>query len=107
MAERTINIEIEKIIDEYVKEIQKNYKVEMIILFGSYAKGTQTEDSDIDIAIIMDDFQNDVIDEQVNLMWLRRNIDFRIEPHLIRTQDYKTGKTPLAMEVMRTGIKVA
>ena len=95
------------IIQEYVEKICANYKVEAIILFGSYAKGTNHEDSDIDIAIITDDFENDIIDQELNLMRLRRKIDTRIEPHLIRIEDYKKADTPFIQGVIDTGIKVA
>ena len=94
------------IVQKYVEKICENYKVEAIILFGSYAKGTNNEDSDIDIAIITDDFTNDIIDEELNLMRLRRNIDTRIEPHLIRIEDYKKAETPFIQEIIDTGIKV-
>ena len=95
------------IVQKYVEKICANYKVEAIILFGSYAKGTNNDDSDIDIAIIIDDFKNDIIDEELNLMRLRRKIDTRIEPHLIRIEDYKKAETPFIQEVIDTGIKVA
>ena len=95
------------IIQEYVEKICANYKVEAIILFGSYAKGTNHEDSDIDIAIITDDFVNHIIDEVLDLMRLRRKIVTRIEPHLIRIEDYKKAETPFIQEVIDTGIKVA
>lgn len=36
----------------------KNNKIEKIILFGSRAKGTHTERSDIDIAVIGGDFNS-------------------------------------------------
>ena len=78
-----------------------------VILFGSYAKGTNTEYSDIDIAVVTDDFKNDIIDEELNLMKLRRKIDTRIEPHLIRIEDYKNASTPLIQEIIKTGVKVA
>ena len=77
-------------------------------MFGSYAKGTEHEDSDIDIAIITDDLKcADKFDEELNLMWLRRNIDYRIEPHLIEIADYDNVETPFVQEVIDTGIKVA
>ena len=98
---------IMEIVQKYVKKICENYKIEAIILFGSYAKGTQNENSDIDIAIITDDFKNDIFDEELNLMKLRRNIDTRIEPHLIRIEDFKNAETPFIQEVINTGIKVA
>jgi len=41
-------------ISEIVKKIALGYNPEKIILFGSYASGTATEDSDIDIFVIKD-----------------------------------------------------
>ncbi len=40
----------EEIIDS-VERICRSYKVEHLVLFGSYAKGTQTSTSDIDFAL--------------------------------------------------------
>ena len=102
MAKGFINDEtIMEVVKKYVEKICENYKVYAIILFGSYAKGTNNESSDIDIAIITDDFKNDIIDEELNLMRLRR------KPHLIRIEDYKNAETPFIQEVIDTGIKVA
>lgn len=108
MAEKSINNGIiMNIVQRYVERVCQNYKIEAIILFGSYAKGTEHEDSDIDIAIITDDFNNDIFDEELNLKKLRWEIDLRIEPHLIRIEDYKNVTTPFIQEVIDTGIKVA
>ena len=41
-------------ITEIVNKIVLNYKPEKIILFGSYAEGNPTEDSDLDFLIIKD-----------------------------------------------------
>lgn len=62
MVERTINKDIVDSINKFIEEIKKQYNVTAIILFGSYAKGTENEDSDIDIAIISSDF-NDIIED--------------------------------------------
>ena len=43
---------IKKLILEVVEKIKKEYQPEKIILFGSYAYGTPTEDSDIDLFIV-------------------------------------------------------
>jgi len=108
MVKKSIdNRAIMEIVQKYVEKICENYKIEAIILFGSYAKGTNNESSDIDIAIITDDFENDIFDEELNLMKLRRKIDTRIEPHLIRIEEYKNADTPFIQEVIDTGIKVA
>ncbi len=102
-----INKEIADIVDKYIDIVTENYNVVAIILFGSYAKGTQTEDSDIDIAIITDDIKTDKFDEEVKLTLLRRKIDNRIEPHIISINDYENDETPFVVEVKNTGIKVA
>lgn len=43
---------VRKIISEIVERIVKEYKPKKVILFGSYAYGEPTEDSDIDILIV-------------------------------------------------------
>ena len=43
---------IQKQIEEIVKRIVDNYKPEKIILFGSYAYGIPTKDSDLDLLIV-------------------------------------------------------
>lgn len=78
-----------------------------IILFGFYAKGTEHEDSDIDIAVITDDIKTDAFDEEVKLMILRKGTDYRIESHIITVEDYENDETPFVVEVKNTGIKVA
>ena len=40
-------------------------------------------------------------------MGLRKGIDYRIEPHIIRIEDYNTKSTPFIQEIIDTGIKVA
>ncbi len=106
MVERTINKEILNSINEFIKEIKKHYNVKAIILFGSYAKGTEREDSDIDIAVISDDF-DDIYDCMADLMGMTWDIDARIEPHPIKTEDYDNIDNPFVQEVIDTGIKVA
>jgi len=103
-----IDESIMEIVKKYVDVILSNYNVKAIILFGSYAKGTNHNDSDIDIAVVIDNFKyGDRIDEEIFLTKLRKNIDYRIEPHVILFEDYKNASTPFVKEVIDTGIKVA
>lgn len=104
---KEINKEIADIVDKYIAIVKENYDVVAIILFGSYAKGTENEDSDIDIAVVTDDIKTDKFNEEVNLTLLRRKIDSRIEPHIIKVEDYENDETPFVVEVKNTGIKVA
>ena len=104
---KEINKEIADIVDKYITIVKENYDVVAIILFGSYVKGTEHEDSDVDIAVVTDDIKTDKFDEEVNLTLLRRKIDSRIEPHIIKVEDYENDETPFIVEVKKTGIKVA
>ena len=58
MVERTISKDILDTINKFIEEIKKHYNVIAIFLFGSYAKGTENEDRDIDIAVSSDDFDD-------------------------------------------------
>jgi len=44
----------QKQINEITKRIVKKFKPQKIILFGSYANGTPTEESDLDLLVIKD-----------------------------------------------------
>ena len=48
----TTNPRFKKIITEITDRILKGYKPKKVILFGSYAYGEPTEDSDVDLLII-------------------------------------------------------
>jgi predicted nucleotidyltransferase len=72
-----------------------------IVLFGSYAKVNFNEDSDIDIAVILKDYNN-LIDVQLDLMRLRRSIDSRIEPHPFRERDFEITN-PVVHEILKYG----
>ncbi|MCL2311699.1 MAG: nucleotidyltransferase domain-containing protein [Firmicutes bacterium] len=105
MVKRTVDVEILNSIEKYIEEISRYYKIDAIILFGSYAKGTNTEDSDIDIAVISSDIK-DRFDDMAKLMSLTWNIDVRIEPHPIRTEEFKENETPFIDEIIKTGVEL-
>ena len=44
----------EKSLDEMVKAIVRQVDPEMIILFGSYARGAASKDSDLDLLVVVD-----------------------------------------------------
>ena len=106
MVKKTIDSKVMESIKKYIEKISKYYQIEAIILFGSYAKGTEKEDSDIDIAIISSDF-SDIIEDGAKLIGLTWKIDTRIEPHPISTEDYQKISNPFIREIVNTGIKVA
>lgn len=105
MTTKEIDLDILNIVKKYVEKITKEFTITAVYLFGSYAKGTEHKDSDIDVAIILDS-NSDVIDLMVELMMLTENIDLRIEPHPIKVKDFEEGN-PFIDEIKNTGLKVA
>ena len=78
-------------------------KVENVYLFGSYAKGLPHKDSDIDVALVVKRFKGDFFKVIPPIWKLRRQIDFRIEPHVIaRDTDY----AGFLDEIQKTGILI-
>lgn len=86
--------------------IRQNYEdIESVYVFGSYAKGTPNQDSDIDTALMfksLDDSKR--FDVQVHLMLLASHVDTRIEPHPISHEDFYAEK-PFATEIKNTGFE--
>lgn len=91
-----------KIATAYIDSISSKYNIRQAILFGSFAKGTNHDDSDIDIAIIVNNVV-DIIDAQIDLMKLRRKIDLRIEPHPFMNEDFNQSN-PVVHEILKYGI---
>ena len=88
----------------YLKQIPGDLEVKKAFLFGSYAKGLEKEDSDIDVAVVLGNM-NDFFATQMKLMRLRRKIDLRIEPHPIGESEF-TAMNPFASEIQESGIEI-
>lgn len=89
---------------KYLSSLPVELDIKRAYLFGSYVKGTQTEESDIDIAVVvgnMDDF----FEIQMELFRRRRKIDLRIEPHAFDEEDFSENN-PVAVEIMNSGIEI-
>jgi predicted nucleotidyltransferase len=99
---------IDSTLTKYLDLVKDKFpEIESAYLFGSYAKGKSTENSDIDLALIftnLDDSKR--FDIQVQLMLLAAKIDSRIEPHPISHEDFNSGN-PFVVEIKKTGIELA
>lgn len=89
---------------KYVEELNEKFDLIKVILFGSYAKGDFHDESDIDIAVVLKDFEN-LPDIQLELMRLRRKFDSRIEPHPFRESDFNLSN-PLVYEILEHGKEI-
>ena len=48
------DVQVDQLIARIAERIGREYKPQKVILFGSYARGKPTEDSDIDLFIVKD-----------------------------------------------------
>ena len=98
--------DIISIAEKYLTLVKKSnfpMQIDKAYLFGSYAKGCPKKDSDIDIAIIVNKRIGGYEETVVPIWRLRKNIDFRIEPHIIVPDEDYAGFLP---EIQRTGIEI-
>jgi predicted nucleotidyltransferase len=91
---------VRKLAAKYAQEVKKVLDPDTIILFGSYVNGKPHEWSDIDIAVVMNDFQGNWMETVVMLFDLRKNVSFDIEPHLL---DELRDKSGFLEHVKKTG----
>jgi uncharacterized protein len=89
------------IASRYADAVKSRFDTVKFILFGSYAKGNFHKDSDIDIAVVLKDYNN-LIEMQLDLMRIRRSIDSRIEPHPFREKDFDINN-PIVHEIVKHG----
>ena len=64
---------------QYKILLKEYFDVDKVYLFGSYAKETNREDSDIDVAIVVNSIKGDYFSTTPLIWKLRRQIDDRIE----------------------------
>jgi predicted nucleotidyltransferase len=62
-----------------------------IVLYGSQAHDTATPDSDIDIAVIVDEINGDILELESELFRIGLDIDDRFEPLLFEEGDDPSG----------------
>ncbi len=99
-----VNQSIIEIAKKYIYLLPESLNLKKAFLFGSYAKGLEKVDSDIDIALVVEKI-DDFFALQILLMRLRRQIDLRIEPHPISMNDFNI-QNPFAYQIQETGIEI-
>ena len=101
-----IPVEIEDKINRYLNDLKKNkIPIEKAILFGSYARGTQKEWSDIDIALVSEIFKGNRIEDKDKIRHITISVSSEIEVVPFSPKDFNKDN-PLAREIIDTGIRL-
>ncbi|MCP5104782.1 MAG: nucleotidyltransferase domain-containing protein [bacterium] len=83
--------EVIETVKRYAEVVRNEMPVEMVILYGSYARGSERVSSDIDVAVVVDNIENDYLEQSARLFHLIRGIDTRIEPVLLSRDEDRSG----------------
>ena len=91
-----------KIASEYSEEVKRFLSPERVILFGSYVNGIPHKESDIDVAVLMKDLDEETwYNTRILLQKIRRKKLFLdIEPHLL---DETRDPSGFVEHVLETG----
>ena len=103
-------MKIKELLEEFKMEIEKLYgdRLKQIILYGSHARGDFTEESDIDLLIVLKgkvvpgkeiDRMIDIITE-INLKY-----GVLISVYPVSEKDYEEVNSPLLINVRREGVQ--
>jgi len=102
----TIPDQIEKYLKAYLEVISDIIPIEKAILFGSYAKGTFTKESDIDLAIFSNYFDNKERIDNFRLLFLEAmNFPIDLQPQPFTNEELHNPEG-LVAEIIKTGIEI-
>jgi predicted nucleotidyltransferase len=94
------------IVKGYAREVKaQGVHLRRVILFGSFAKGTQHEWSDIDVALVADEFEG--IPQDIRLfpyVGIKKPY-VRVEAQTYPTDYFREGD-PFIDEIKKTGIEI-
>lgn len=104
LTQKTVITKIKKLANEIR---QSGLHLNRVVLYGSYAKNTQHEWSDIDVAFVSDEF-NSIGFEDVKLFvaQLIKYPNLMIQPRTYNTRDFTPERDPFVEEILRTGIEI-
>ena len=66
-----------KLAQRYKAAVAERLPLKALYLYGSYSKGNHTEDSDIDIAVLVERMSDDYFEDTPLLWKLKRKISYR------------------------------
>ncbi|MFA5995783.1 MAG: nucleotidyltransferase domain-containing protein [Patescibacteria group bacterium] len=106
MARKRISKQVNNSIQEYLTVLKQDcLPINQVWLFGSYAKGTQHQWSDIDLCIISSKFKDPW--QAMNYLWSKRIHDdgLTIEPVGFSVKEFKQPSS-LIQEIKQNGIQL-
>ena len=87
--------------------IQSGIHLKRMVLYGSYSRNEQHEGSDIDIAVVADEFTGFCFDDVgLFVSTLVKRPKLYIQTRTYNTKNFTTDYDPFVEEILRTGIEI-
>jgi predicted nucleotidyltransferase len=97
---------VKNVVRNYLNKIGNQIPVRKAILFGSYAKGTFDEESDVDLAIFSEYFEGTSRVEGITYLLLNAmDYDIDLEPVAFTDKEYDE-RLGIVDEIIKTGIEI-
>jgi len=102
--------ELNKRLQTIGKKIKKDYRAEKVILFGSYAKGNETEDSDVDLLVVAPTKER-YFERMASVRRLIRNLrdGLAVSPIVLTPAELEKRREagdPFVREILQTGVSL-
>lgn len=100
------DLKIEKSVKSYIEQLENiGIHVQQAILFGSYASGKYDEWSDIDLAIVSNDFAGNRFEDRSKIRKITLQVNSDISPMPFRPEDFNDSDY-FVKEILETGIRI-
>ncbi len=98
-------MEFKQIKPQIIRLVQEDENIEVLWLYGSYANGTEHENSDIDLAVVFNTWKKNIIERRLRpellaIEWQNR---LKLSEGGLSLLDMTNAPIPLAMSVLKTG----
>ncbi len=96
---------------ELIEALKKLYgnNLVRVILYGSKARGDATKDSDIDIMVVLKNYEdwNEEFDKVFDIVYpINYEYNMLISVVIKKEEEYLTKKTPLLLNVRKEGVEI-
>jgi predicted nucleotidyltransferase len=99
-----MNPELQPILTAHIETFQP-FGLQCLILFGSFVRGEDREDSDVDLCLVFDEIESEKKKEIWNIERKNKNLEFdrKIDRVIVSQEIFKEETAPIYTAIKRTG----
>lgn len=97
-----------ELVKSFLNHITKKHSIHSVYLFGSYAKGTQKDYSDIDVALILNKISRyeKSYEESFEIFHEAQEFNSLLEVICFREDEFEKGETAIAGRIKKEGFEI-